>query len=74
MVRDESGGPLEGLGKVGRPSPRSGTGWGTPRRSLTVRETLLKVWDWSEEALGGPGRVGRSSRGSETGRVTRLGV
>ena len=60
-VRDKSWDPCEvqdglkesrqGPGRVGGPSERSGTGWGT----------LGEVRDGSSYPCGGPGRVGRSS-------------
>ena len=73
MVMDGSGGPAVGLGQVGMPSrrsgsgrkgPREGSGWnGRPsRRFVSSWEFLPKVRYGSRGSRGGPGQVGRPSR------------
>ena len=59
-VRDESGDPPEGTGRVGRPSRRFGTGEGTLSK---VRYESRDPWECS-------GRVGRPTGKSGTGRGT----
>ena len=79
-VRDGSEDPRGGPGRVGGPSRRSGTGWGTLREfrngSLDSRGSLGRVggpWGGSGrvgDPRGGPGRFVGPSDTSETGRRT----
>ena len=51
-VQDESGDPTRGPGRVGGPSGRSGTSWGT----------LPDVQDWLKKPRRGPRRVRKPFR------------
>ena len=59
-IRDGSGDPRGGPVRVGGPSRRSGSDWGT----------RWEVRDGSGDPRGGPGRVGGLSRRSGTGQGT----
>ena len=66
-----------GLGRIGGPSGRAGTGWGPSVRSRMGRwnlggsgtgwGTLGQVWNGSRDPRGGPRRVGDHRGG--TGRI-----
>ena len=56
-IRVGSGGPPGGIGRVGKPYRRFGTGW----------EALLEFWDGSGGFSKGAGRVGRPTQRSGMG-------
>ena len=84
VVRNGSGDPWRGAGRVGEPSRRTGMGRGTlwevrktlgevrghSQRSETGLMTLPEVRDGSGDPQNGSGRVGRPSERSGTGRET----
>ena len=83
-VRDGSGVSQGRPGQFGCILRRSGTGWGTFRRSGRSRVhnrkygkgwgTHEEVWDGSVDTRGGPGRVGGILGRSGTGRETHVEV
>ena len=73
-VRDGSGKPPEGPGRLIGPSGRSGKCRGTLDRSGTSRGTLPEVRKGSGESRGGPGQVERPSGRSGKDHGTLLEV
>ena len=69
-VRDGSGHPDRGPGRVGTPFGRSRTGRDSFREVRNVRDTLMEVRDLSGHPEKGPARVGTSSGRFGKGRDT----
>ena len=59
-----------GPARFGKPSGRSGTGWGTFGNVVMGQGTLKEVRDESGDTRGGPGRVGEPQ--GDPGRVGGL--
>ena len=61
-VREGSRDPPGGLGRVWRPTRRSGKGLETNPEVREGLGTHLEVWEVLVDPPGGPGRVGRPTR------------